>query len=97
MFVMSQDKKQIVELTGSTVMIMDYRETSTLAIRHVTSPQIKIEDYPVLLVAFGNDIPKLKISILGYFKEISEAQEELEALFAYCGTGGTYAIRSHLE
>lgn len=24
MFVMSQDKKQIVELTGSTVMIMDY-------------------------------------------------------------------------
>lgn len=94
MFVMSQDKKQIVELTGSTVMIMDYRETSTLNIRHITSPLVKFEDYPVLLVAFGNNIPKLKISILGRFKEISEAQEELEALFACCSTSGTYAIRS---
>ena len=89
MFVMDQTRTAVVDLTGMRVSIMDVRDP-----RPIDGGTSTADGYPIILNASSNHSTSRRSFILGYFRDRKEAQEELEALFAYCGNGGTYAIRS---
>ena len=89
MFVMDQTRTAVVDLTGMRLSVMDVRDPLPID-GGISTP----DGYPIILVAFSNHSASRKAFILGYFHNRKEAQEELEAMFAFCGTGGTYTIRS---